>query len=97
LTTLVERAHSHNATGQYMTKSPVAGSLSCTSEIFFLEFFEEVASRAGNINSARDAALTVLDAFHNTCGFGALRTVRALVCVHDLLAVAGLGNLRHNA
>ena len=62
-----------------------------------LELFEELARRAGDIDSARDAALTILHTLDDAGGFGALRTVRALVSIHYLLAVAGLGNLRHNA
>jgi hypothetical protein len=62
-----------------------------------LEFFEEIARRTGDIDSAGSAALTVLDTLDDAGGFGALRTIGALVGVHDLLTVAGLGNLRHNA
>jgi hypothetical protein len=62
-----------------------------------LEFFEEIARRAGDIDSTGGAALTVLDALDDAGGFGALGTIGALVGVHDLLTVAGLGNLRHNA
>jgi hypothetical protein len=62
-----------------------------------LEFFKEIACRAGDIHSARSTALTVLDTLDDAGGFGALRTIRALVGVHDLLTVAGLGYLRHNA
>jgi hypothetical protein len=62
-----------------------------------LKFFEEFACRAGDINSAWNAAFTVLNTLDDTGWFGALRTIRALVGIHDLLAVAGLGNLRHNA
>jgi hypothetical protein len=62
-----------------------------------LEFFEEIARRAGDVHSARNTALTVLDALDDAGGFGALGAIGALVGVHDLLTVAGLGNLRHNA
>ena len=62
-----------------------------------LEFFEEIARRTGDIHSAGSTALTVLDALYDAGRFGALRTIGALVGVHDLLTVAGLGNLRHNA
>jgi hypothetical protein len=79
-------------------KEPAMGSLSCAAETGTdLEFFEEIARRAGDINSAGSAALTVLDALDDAGGFGALRAIGALVGVHDLLTVAGLGNLRHNA
>ena len=67
------------------------------SEIELLELFEEIARRAGDIHSARSTALTVLDTLDDAGGFGALGTIRALVGIHDLLTVAGLGNLRHNA
>ena len=60
-----------------------------------LELFEEFAGRAGDVDSAGDAALAVLDALDDTSGFGALGTVGALLCIHDLFAVAGLGNLCH--
>src|ERR1700751_3373924 len=63
----------------------------------YLEFFEEVARRAGDIHSARSTALAVLDTLDDAGGFGALGTIRALVGIHDLLTVAGLGNFRHNA
>ena len=66
-------------------------------KVVSLEFLEEIARRAGDINSARNTALTVLHALHNASWFGALRTIRALVSIHDLLTVAGLGNLRHNS
>ena len=62
-----------------------------------LEFFEEIARRAGDIHSARSTALAVLDTLDDAGGFGALGTIRALVGIHDLLPVAGLGNLRHTA
>jgi hypothetical protein len=62
-----------------------------------LELFEEIAGRAGDVNSARNAALTILDALDDAGGFGALRAIRALIGIHDLLAVACLGNLCHNA
>src|SRR3981189_1568383 len=62
-----------------------------------LEFFEEIARRAGDIHSARSTAFTVLDTLDDAGRFGALGTIRALVGIHDLLTVAGLGNLRHNA
>src|SRR4030088_3660478 len=63
----------------------------------YLEFFEEIARRAGDIHSAGSTALTVLDTLDNAGRFGALGTIRALVGIHDLLTVAGLGNFRHNA
>ena len=80
-----------------MAKGPIMGPLSYVSKSDYLELLEEVARRAGDIHSARSTALTVLDALDDAGGFGALRTVGALVSIHDLLTVAGLGNLRHNA
>ncbi len=62
-----------------------------------LEFFEEVAGRAGDIDSAGDAALTILDPLDDASGFGAFGAVGAPAGVHDLFTVAGLGNLRHGA
>ena len=62
-----------------------------------LEFFEELTGRTRDVHAAGDAALTVLDALYDAGGFGAFRAISALVGVHDLLAVAGLGNLRHCA
>ena len=67
------------------------------SSLSYLEFFEEIACRAGDIHSAGSTALTVFDTLDDAGGFGALRTVGALVRIHNFLTVAGLGNLRHNA
>ena len=78
-------------------KGPIMGPLSYVSKSDYLELLEKIACRAGDIHSARSTALTVLDTLDDAGGFGALRTVRALVGIHDLLTVAGLGNLRHNA
>ena len=62
-----------------------------------LEFFEELAGRTGDVDATRDAALAVLHTLDDAGGLGALGAIGALVGIHDLLAVAGLGNLRHNA
>lgn len=62
-----------------------------------LEFFEELARRAGDINSTRNSAFPILHALNDAGWFRALRTIRALVRIHDLFTVAGLGNLRHNS
>ena len=62
-----------------------------------LELFEELAGGAGDVDAARDAALTVLDALDDAGGLGALRAIGALVRIHNLVTVAGLGNLCHNA
>ena len=81
-----------------MTKSPEPGLfVMCFRDQNYLEFFEEIASRAGDIYPARSSPLTIFNTLYDTGRFGALRTIRALVGIHDLLTVAGLGNLRHNA
>src|SRR5260370_22184029 len=78
-------------------KSPLPGLYRVPQFLMSLELFEEVACRAGDVDSAGGAALAVLGALDNAGGFGALRAVAALVSIHDLLTVAGFGNLRHNA
>src|SRR6266576_303543 len=83
--------------GQLMAKGPTMGPLSSGASSDCLELLEKIARRARDIHSARSTALTVLDTLDDTGGFGALRTIRALVGIHDLLTVAGLGNFRHNA
>ena len=60
-----------------------------------LELLEEFAGRAGDVDSARDAALAVLDALYDAGGLGALGAIGALLGIHDLLAVTGLGDLCH--
>ena len=40
-----------------------------------LELFEKLACRAGDVDSAGDAALAVFDALHDAGGFAALGTV----------------------
>src|ERR1035437_4194040 len=62
-----------------------------------LELLEELARRAGDVNAAGYAALTVLHTLDDTGGLGALGAVCALVGVHHLLSGAGLVNLRHSA
>ena len=64
---------------------------------FSLEFLEKITGRAGDVDATRRATLPIFDPLYDTGGFGALRTICALVRVHNFLAVAGLGNLRHNA
>ena len=71
--------------------------LYCKVANFRLELLEKITGRAGDIDSARRATLPIFDPLYDTGGFGALRTICALVRVHNFLAVAGLGNLRHNA
>jgi hypothetical protein len=60
-----------------------------------LEFLVEVARRARDIDSARDAAFTVLDALDDARGFRALGTVSRLRRVHYFLAIASFGNFGH--
>ena len=60
-----------------------------------LELFEEVAGRAGDVNSAGCAALAVLDPLDDAGGLAALGTIGALGRVHYLLAVCCLGDLSH--
>src|SRR6476661_8331606 len=62
-----------------------------------LELLVEIACRAGDVDSAGNAALTVLDALHDARRLAALGTVRALGRVHYLLAICGLCNLRHDS
>src|SRR5579875_625020 len=60
-----------------------------------LQLFKELARRAGDIHSTRNAALAVLHALHDARRLGALRAIRALLRVHNLFAVSSLGNLGH--
>jgi hypothetical protein len=60
-----------------------------------LQLLVKVARRARNINSARNPALPILHPLHNPGRLRALRTIRALVRIHDLCPVACLCNLCH--
>jgi len=60
-----------------------------------LELLKKITRRARNVDPARDAAFAVFDPLHDTGGLAALGAIGALVGVHFLLAVAGLGNLCH--
>ena len=62
----------------------------------FLQLLVKLASGAGDIHSARHAALPVLHSFHNPGRFRALGAIRALSGVHFLFTVARLCNLSHN-
>src|SRR5271157_1372506 len=62
-----------------------------------LKFFVEVAHRAGDIDSAWNAALAVLHALDDACRLVALGTVGRLRRVHHLLAVPCFCNLGHLA
>ena len=77
---------------------PKAGTLLyCITVNIKLELLEKITGRAGDVDAARRAALPIFYPLNDAGGFGALGTIRALVRVHNFLAVAGLGNLRHNA
>ena len=60
------------------------------------QLLEELAGRARNVNPARDAALAVLNPFHDTRSLAALRAIRALAGVHLFLAIRSLCNLGHS-
>jgi len=62
-----------------------------------LEFFEEVADGAGDVDAAGDATLTILDALDDAGGLRAFGAVGTSGGVHDLFTVAGFGNLCHGA
>src|SRR5579863_8042906 len=61
-----------------------------------LKLFVEIADRAGDIHSTRNAALAVFDALDDARGLAALGTVGRLRRVHYLLAVACFGNFSHD-
>src|SRR5581483_7701964 len=52
-----------------------------------LQLFVKIASRARDKDSARHVALAVLYALYDSRRFAALGAIRALRCVHHLLAV----------
>jgi hypothetical protein len=58
-----------------------------------LQFLKELASRARDVDSAGNAAFTVLYALDDACGLAAFGAIRALGRVHDLLAVGCLCDL----
>ena len=60
-----------------------------------LQLLEELAGRAGDVDSARDAAFAVFYALDDARGLAALGAIGALGGVHDLLAVCGFCDLRH--
>lgn len=60
-----------------------------------LELLEEIACRAGDVDSTGNVTLAILNALDDASGLGALRACCALLCIHDLCAVASFGNLRH--
>ena len=63
--------------------------------MFCLKFFVEVAGGARDVDAARNAALAVLHALDDACGFAALGTVGRLRRVHYFLAVTCFGYLGH--
>ena len=62
-----------------------------------LQLLVKIARRAGDINSARNTALTVFDPLHDTGRFAALWAVGGLGRVHCFLTVAGFCNLGHGS
>src|SRR6185437_8549051 len=64
---------------------------------FRLQLFVEIARGAGDIDTARSAALTVFHALHDARRFRALRTVCAFGSVHFLFTIPGFGNLGHTS
>ena len=62
-----------------------------------LQFFEEFASGARDIDAAGDVAVPVLNAFYDARRFATLRAIRALGSVHHFLAISGLGDLGHRS
>jgi hypothetical protein len=56
-------------------KSPTLGPDSFALLQWMLELFVKIAGRAGDVDSAGDAALTVFDPLHDAGGFAALGTV----------------------
>ena len=61
-----------------------------------LELLEEVAGRAGDVDSAGCAALAVLDPLDDAGGLGALGTIGALAGVHCFFTVACFGYFGHD-
>ena len=84
--------------GNAHDKSPSPGPWSSAlyQELEALELLVEVAGRAGDVDSAGDSALAVLDALYDADGFGALGTVGALGGIHCFLTVAGFGYFCHD-
>src|SRR5438309_3545198 len=60
-----------------------------------LKLLVKFASRAGNINPARDTALAILGPLHDPGIFPAFRASGGFAGVHDLLTVRCLCDLRH--
>ncbi len=60
-----------------------------------LELFEEIADRAGDVDSAGGSALAILDTLDDAGRLGALGAVGALGCVHYFLTVGSFSNLGH--
>src|SRR5271166_2345805 len=61
-----------------------------------LQLLVKLTGRARDVHAAGNAGLAVFYALHNAGGLSAFGAIRALLCVHDLLAVSGLCNFRHS-
>lgn len=61
-----------------------------------LKLLVKLARRAGDINSAGDAAFTVFHTLHDARRLAALRAVGALRGIHDLLTVSCFCNFGHD-
>jgi hypothetical protein len=79
-----------------MKKLPKSGAFFMPISRCGLELFEEVAGRAGDVDSAGGSALAVLDPLDDAGWFGALGTVGALGGIHCFLTVAGFGYFCHD-
>src|SRR5260370_14223576 len=71
--------------------SPASGTKKL--ETKFLQLFKKLASRAGNINSAWHAPLTVFHALDDASRLAAFRAIRALARVHHLLTIRCFSDL----
>jgi hypothetical protein len=67
--------------------------LSATTRL--LQLLVKFASRAGNINPARDTTLAILGPLHDAGVFPAFRTSGGFAGVHNFLTVGCLCDLRH--
>ncbi len=74
-----------------------AGLFHIPNFIYYLKFLVEIARRARDVDSARNAALTVFYALDDTRRLAAFGTVGRLRRVHFLLAVTCFCNLGHRS
>src|SRR6516162_5808643 len=63
--------------------------------MFGLQLLVEITRRTGNVNPARNVALTVFYPLYDTRRLATLRAIGALAGVHDLFAVSCFCDLRH--